>query len=180
MKNAPPVIAAVLVGLAIGCGAGSTPTQGVTTPTSQAGTSSVKFLATLSPLNEVPPVTDAESSGSGTATITLNVTKDAGGNITAATADFQVSLSGFPATTVLTAGHIHPGALGINGSVLVGTGVTSGDNIMSGGAGSFTRNGINVAASDAQAIINTPVTYYFNVHSVAHGGGFARGQLVKQ
>jgi hypothetical protein len=32
----------------------------------------------------------------------------------------------------------------------------------------------------AQAIINTPENYYFNVHSTINPGGVARGQLRRQ
>ena len=68
-----------------------------------------RFSAGLLPGNEVPAISGPETSGSGTATITLNTTKDSAGNITAATADFSVTLSGFPAGTTLTGAHIHPG-----------------------------------------------------------------------
>lgn len=36
-----------------------------------------KFTAQLSPANEVPPVANADAAGSGTMTLTLNVTRDA-------------------------------------------------------------------------------------------------------
>ena len=35
-------------------------------------------------------------------------------------------------------------------------------------------------AVDAQAIVNNPPGYYFNVHTTANTGGVMRGQLVKQ
>ena len=49
----------------------------------------------LSPANEVPAITNADASGSGTATIALTVTKDGSGNITSATANFQIGVPGF-------------------------------------------------------------------------------------
>jgi len=182
MRNARVVIAGVLTilvtGLVAGCGSSST----TPTPPSQAGTSQVKFTATLLPANEVPsiPSSDPEGTGTGTTTITLNLTKDSAGNIIGATADFQVSLSGFPASTPVTASHIHPGAAGVNGSPLVNLALASGEIVLSNGSGNFTKTGIAVGASDATAMVNTPANYYFNVHSVLHGGGFARGQMVKQ
>ena len=64
-----------LVTIALGlfasaCGSSSTSPTTPTNPT---------FTATLSPANEVPPITNAESTASGNATITLVTTKDAAG-----------------------------------------------------------------------------------------------------
>jgi hypothetical protein len=160
--------------LVTGCGSKS--------PTASSNANQVRFLATLLPSNEVPAITNAEASGNGNATITFNLTRDAGGAITAATADFLVTLNSFPANTPVTAAHIHPGAAGINNSPLVNLGIGAGEIVLATGTGTFTKTGItsNLDPARAQDIINNPGNYYFNVHSVANGGGFARGQLVKQ
>src|SRR5215217_703231 len=81
---------------------------GSKTPTASSNANQVRFLATLLPSNEVPAITNAEAGGNGNATITFNLTRDAGGAITAATADFLVTLNSFPANTPVTAAHIHP------------------------------------------------------------------------
>jgi hypothetical protein len=39
---------------------------------------------------------------------------------------------------------------------------------------------VAVSQADAQAIINNPAGYYFNVHTALTPGGAIRGQLVKQ
>jgi hypothetical protein len=178
MRYAPAVIVAALTILGAGCGSSST----TPTPPSNNGPSQVKFTATLLPANEVPaiPSSDPEGTGTGTTTITLNVTRDTAGNIIAATADFQVSLGGFPATPGVTAAHIHPGTVGNNGPAQISLALASGEIVLTNGSGSINKTGIPVAASDATAMVNTPANYYFNVHSTAHGGGFARGQMVKQ
>jgi hypothetical protein len=134
-------------------------------------------VAGLSPFNEVPVVTNAERSGSGLAQITLHLTRNAAGAITAATADFEVALTGFPTGTTLTAAHIHPGAAGTTGPPTVATGLTSGQIVLSNGAANFTRNGITVTPTVAQNIINNPAGFYFNVHSTLNPPGVARGQL---
>ena len=162
--------------LAAGCGSKS-PAAPSTNPTQ------VKFTAALLPSNEVnPTVTNAEASGNGLATITLNLTRDAGGAITAANADFLVTLNGFPANTPVNAAHIHPAPAGQTGSALISLALTAGDIVLSNGTGTFTRTGIttNLDPARAQDIINNPGNYYFNVHSTSNPGGFARGQLVKQ
>ena len=109
------------------CGNDDTPTTPSTANTAP------KFTATLSPANEVPAVSNADVSGSGVATITLNLTKDSAGNITAATADFQVNMNGFPAGTTLTGAHIHPGASGTTGGVVWNSTIASGDVVLANG-----------------------------------------------
>jgi CHRD domain-containing protein len=149
-------------------------------PTSPSSANQVKFLAALSPANEVPAITKA--SGTGNATITFNLTRDGAGAITSASADFLVTLSNFPPNTTLTAAHIHPAPAGQNGAALVNLGLTAGEIVLANGTGTFTKTGItsNLDPARAQDIINNPSQYYFNVHSTLNGGGFARGQLVKQ
>lgn len=142
--------------------------------------SEVTFTAQLSPANEVPPVTNADASGSGSVTVLLKVTRDSAGTITAATADFNVSLTGFVPGTTLTAAHIHAGAAGTNGDVVVDTGVTTGQVVLTNGSGSFTRNGISVTAQTAQNLITSPANFYFNVHTVLTPSGAVRGQLARQ
>src|SRR5262245_47224275 len=106
MRYRFPFFVLLVAVLAAGCGDDSP-----TTPSNAAP----RFSTGLLPSNEVPPVTNADASGSGTVTITINPTRDSAGNITAATADFSVTLSGFPPNETITGAHIHPGAAGSNG-----------------------------------------------------------------
>jgi hypothetical protein len=141
------------------------------------------FTAQLSPANEVPPIQGAESSGRGFVIITFNVPTDASGNVTGAgTATFEVQSTGFPDGAQAVAAHIHPGATGQNGGVLVGTNLTATDPINLG-PGSVTRtltdqNGLSQV--NAANIVANPGAYYFNVHTRANGSGVMRGQLVRQ
>jgi len=167
------VIALALGVLTAGCGSSSS----VANPTV-----SVRpvFTATLSPASENPPIVGAEASGSGTATITFDVTKDAGGNVTASTATFAVTLTGFPAGTPINAAHIHPGAVGVNGGVLLSTALAPGEVVLAAGSGSFTKIVTGVDPAVTQNILNNPAGFYFNVHSAVNPGGVARGQLIAQ
>jgi hypothetical protein len=156
---------------AAACGGDSTTAPSATNPS---------FTATLSPANEVPPVANAESVGRGTVTVTFTPTY-AAGQITAATAVFVVNLTGFPANTPINVAHIHPGAAGVNGAVLVSTGLTAGQLVLTNGSGTYTSQAVTINPPEvAQQIINTPENYYFNVHSTLNPGGVARGQLVRQ
>jgi hypothetical protein len=168
------VLAVALAMMAAGCSKDSS-----TSPTTPTPATNPVFTAALSAANEVPPITNAESGVTGTANITLNTTRDGAGNVTAATATFGVTLGGFPAGSTVNIAHIHPGVAGVNGSVLVNTGLTAGEVTVAGGLTSFTKSGISVDPAVAQQIINNPAAFYFNVHSSLNPGGVARGQLVK-
>ena len=165
---------ALILGLgivAVGCGSSSpnAPTQGTTTTST--------FTLPLSPANEVPAIANADASGSGTAVIALTVTKDNGGTITSAVANFQISVTGFPAGTRVTDAHIHNAAAGANGGVFVNVGLSSGELAVTNGSGSITKNGINVPADRAAAILGNRAGHYLNVHTALNPDGAIRGQL---
>jgi hypothetical protein len=107
---------------------------------------------TLTGANEVPPVT---SSATGTAMITIGADKSV---------KADVSVSGMTAT----ASHIHMGAAGTNGPVIV----------------PFAKTGDNKfgAAPDAKLTDEQYAAYkagnlYVNVHSAANPGGEIRAQI---
>ena len=168
----------MLVGIAVlaaACGSSSSPSS-----PSQANT--VVFTAALSPANEVPPVTNADQSGSGTGTFRLDLTRDGSGAITAAKATFVYSLTNFPANSQIILTHIHTGAAGINGSPIVNSGLTAATAVQmpNGSVTNQTFANIDVTPANAQLIIDNPSGYYFNVHTTLNAGGAARAQLVKQ
>jgi len=168
-------LSVLIVGLsifAVGC-ADSSPTA----PTQGTSTTTTTFTVPLSAANEVPAVTNADASGSGTATIALTVVKDGAGTVTSATANIQISVAGFPAGTTVTDAHIHNGAAGANAGVYVSAGITSGELVLTDGSGSLAKNGINVPADRAAAILANPAGHYFNVHTALNPGGAIRGQL---
>lgn len=157
-------IAVVMLALGVaGCGSSNN---------SPTGPSNITvFTVNLLPANEVPPITNAENTARGTAVITFNTTTN--------TVDFNVSLNSFPSTAALTAAHIHPGATGVNGSPLIGTGLTAGNApSLASGSATFSFTGVAPPAADTIAqILANPQNYYFNVHTTANGGGVMRAQL---
>ena len=171
------ISSALIVGLSIfAVGCSDSGPSAPSSPSSQ-GTSTTTFTVPLSPANEVPAITNADASGSGTATIALTVTKDASGTITSATANVQISVSGFPAGTAVTDAHIHNGAAGTNAGIYVSAGIAAGELTLTNGIGSLTKNGINVPSDRAAAILSNPAGHYFNVHTALNPGGSIRGQL---
>ena len=151
-------------------------------PTAPSTPNTITFTSTLLPANEVPPVSNAELSGRGTAIITFNLTRNTAGAIQSGTVDFHYDLTAFPAGTTINASHIHPGASGVNGSVLLGTGQSAATALgLPNGAGSWEIRAVSTAdAATLQSIIDNPAGFYFNVHSSLNPGGVARGQLVRQ
>ena len=139
-----------------------------------------QFVASLLASNEVPPISGAEATASGAATVVFNLTRDGAGAITAATVDFRVELSGFPSTANITNAHIHTGAAGANGAVLVNAQAAGGTVTLTNGVGTFVRTALPITAAQAQSIINNPAGFYFNVHTSANPGGVIRGQLARQ
>jgi hypothetical protein len=140
----------------------------------------VRFGAQLLPSSVVPPVSGIEAGGSGSVTITFKVKRATTGAITSTTADFQVTLAGFPVATALTAAHIHRGGPSNNGLAVVDTGLGQGEVVFGNLPVTFTKLGISVAPALAQEIFDSPGGFYFDVHSTGNRDGMARGQLVKQ
>ena len=161
--------AAILAAACGGPAAAPTPSPTPSPTASPVPTVANVFKADLKASNENPPITDAEASCSGSATVTF----------TSTSAKFDVSITGCPASTVINIGHIHEGATGVNGGVKIDSTLKAGDITLSNGAVTFSRT--NTAADPAliTAIMANPSGYYVNFHSGVHTGGVIRGQLSK-
>jgi hypothetical protein len=174
MKRLSIIVAALAV-FAAGCSKNNPTTPAV-------DDTHVQFKATLLPANEVAPniVTGPEAAASGVATIDFTLVRDSAGAITSGTVNFRVDVTGFPATTAITLSHIHTGAAGVSGGVLVNALVAQGEITLVNGAASYSRLNIAMTSAQATQIVNNPPGYYFNVHTSAFPLGVMRGQLVKQ
>lgn len=169
--NRSTLIAVALCVLAAGCG-----DENQTAPSNVP----LIFSATLTPANEVPPVGNAESGGHGAVQVQFDVTRGAGDAITSATASFYYQLTDFPAGTTLVGAHIHPAPAGVNGPVIISTGLTATSTVsLPTGTGEFRVTGIPADPALVQSIVNNPAAFYFNVHSPLNPGGFSRGQLTR-
>jgi hypothetical protein len=165
MKRA--ALAIVLALVAAACGSSTTAPTTPVNPT---------FTAQLLPSNETPPITNAESVASGNVTVTFVTTKDATGAVTSAVGTAVVTLQGFPAGSSITVAHIHTGAAGVSGGVLVP--FIPASVTLTNGAGTFTQTN-NLTGDQATSIMNNPAGFYFNVHTALNPGGVIRGQLVR-
>jgi hypothetical protein len=151
-------------------------------PTGPSTTGPIVFTAALSAANEVPAVTNAESTARGNVTITFNVPRDSTGAITGGGGvTFAVQLNGFAAGTPAVAAHIHPGAVGVNGGPLIHTTISAAAPVVMGdGTANITVTATpEISQANAQAIVANPAGYYFNVHTQLNPGGAVRGQLTR-
>ena len=178
MRLLTGLAAGVLVLSACG-GAAVAPTVAPTATPSPTPQTKFVFLADLKSSNEVPAIANAEATCTGKGTFTLNTTKDATGTVTAANALFETDITGCPTSTAINIGHIHKAAAGVNGNVVVNSGLAAGELTLTGGAGKINKTQPTVDPALATDIIANPANYYMNWHSTLNPGGVIRGQLTK-
>ena len=173
MKRSGLLILA-LCALTMACGDDDSPT---TTPTNQP----IVFGAAMTAAQEVPPIANAEGGASGAATVTFNVTRDASNRIQSGTVDMEFTLAGFPAGSTAILAHIHTGASGVAGGVLINSGLSAATPVaMPNGSGTFSARNITADAATLQSIVDNPSGFYYNVHTTVNPGGAVRGQLVRR
>ena len=149
------VSAALLVAI-VGCGSDSSMGSGTTV-----------YVAELSGAREVPA---AITSAAGTATFTRR-----GTNVS-----YTVTASGF--TTPLTVGHVHIGAAGVIGSVLIPFTILAQSATVAAGSidlgAPITQGNITISGDSLRTLLESG-NAYVNLHSAAYPGGEIRGQIVR-
>lgn len=130
------------------------------------------FTADLKSTEENPPIASAEATCAGSATVTLDQA--------AKTGVFEMTVRSCPADTEIANAHIHKGAKGVNGAVVVPSGLAAGEFKLTGGAGTLTKNIATIDAALLSEILASPDGFYFNIHSKTNAGGVIRAQLVKK
>jgi len=135
------------------------------------------YRADLSPGNEVLPLVGV--SATGRANVALHVRRDAAGNVVSAVVDFDVDHTfGDPVT--IRGLHIHDGDFGVNGPVVIDSGISSSNTVAAEGSGNTFRQ-VNVTGGNAlaavQGILMDEAGYYVNLHTTTFPGGIMRGQL---
>ena len=143
------------------------------------------FQASLSPSAETPePITASMASGS--SLVRIHIRRSDTGGFLQAVVDFDTTLT-VVQEQALTNMHIHVGGLGVGGGVVIDSRFNMGTPgltvpVEAGGTARVIRqfvvepentNGIDTI----EAILANSEGYYVNVHSSAHPGGIARGQM---
>ena len=126
------------------------------------------YVAVLSGAREVPAV---QTTASGTATF----------NRVGAKVTYTVSASGF--TTPLTVGHVHIGAAGVIGPVIVPFTILAQSGTVASGtidlSAPITQGNITISGDSLRTLFETGMAYV-NLHTAAYPGGEIRGQVVKE
>ena len=140
-------------------------------------TETIPFRAILSPANEIPPIAGLAASGAGT--LWVHTIRDAAGQLTSASLEFQVNYK-FATPVNITAMHIHNGSSTVNASVVFDSSLVRIDGASQGWVPFSQRQFL---ASDAaglallQSMLDDPSGFYLNMHTTDNPGGAMRGQV---
>lgn len=124
------------------------------------------------PSQEVPPVKGLKADAVGS--LTFDLERSSAGAITSGEVIFYLNYS-FPGSVTITGLHVHSGAKGTNGPVVINSGVASFTD--ADGEGNVTAVVTGVAPATLQAILDRPRGYYVNLHTSANPDGALRDQL---
>lgn len=130
------------------------------------------FKLHLKPSQEVPAVKGLKASAVGS--ITFDLERSSSGAITAGEVIFYFNYS-FPGSVTVTGLHIHQGAKAANGPVVVSSGVAGFTD--SDGQGNVTTVVTGTPPATLQAILDSPRSYYVNLHTSVNPGGALREQM---
>ncbi|MFN0085027.1 MAG: CHRD domain-containing protein [Blastocatellia bacterium] len=143
-------------------------------------TETIAVTVPISPANEVPPI--AGLNATGTATITINpVRTPATGVIVGGIVTFTL-IYDFGGDVTVTGLHIHEAAAGVNGGVVINTGLSGANTLrLTTGKGSLSipvplRTTTEVETM--KRLLLNPPNFYVNIHTTVNAGGAMRGQLV--
>ena len=140
----------------------------------------IPFRAALAAKNQTSPAVDANATGS--VTVWLHVVRDASGKVTSGSLDFSVNYK-FTAAVTLTALHIHKGAAGVPGAIVIPVPLTQFTDAE--GVGTIPTKPVQFSDEDARTtsldsvngLLADPSSFYFDIHSTNAPGGAMRGQI---
>lgn len=143
----------------------------------QVRTETIPFRVIVSSANEVPAL-PAPGSG-GNATVLMHLSRNAAGDIVGGSVDFNVRYRLGQETTI-TMMHIHRGAAGVNGPVVVNSGLPGQvENTLAGELRTSQSLERSAATTDLiKEILANPAGFYLNLHTQRAPGGEIRGQLM--
>ncbi len=140
-------------------------------------TDKMEFQMSMSPANEVPPVTTVASAPS---RIEVRTIRNPDGTVAGGVVIFDTNPRA-PQGTTLVAMHIHDQVAGVNGPVSIDSALAR-DQVLfaDGGVGNITK-AVTVSGGQALASLNSlvlnPERHYYNIHSTTNPGGVVRAQL---
>jgi len=141
---------------------------------------STTLLGLMSPANEVPAITNVTASGVGAIEA---VRAYSNGRLAAGVVTFDVNYT-VPGDTTFTGLHIHTGAAGVNGTVIINTGITGMAPVTApaNGMGNLVypvevNTAVATQVSTLEGLFDSPEDYYINLHTSVNPAGLLRSQL---
>ena len=139
------------------------------------------FFNQMTQAEENPPTGVAGTSNSMTY---VRLDRDSAGNVTGGAVSFNLNYNMGGAQT-FTGLHIHNGKIGVNGPVVINTGLSALNPVVTAdGIGSINRE-VSISSTDTafdflRGLIENPENYYVNIHTTQFPGGVIRAQLAKE
>jgi hypothetical protein len=130
------------------------------------------FKLVLKPSQETPPIKGLRADAVGN--VTFDLERSGAGAITSGEVIFYFNYS-FPGAVTITGLHIHQGAKGVAGPIVVSSGVASIAD--ADGHGNITTIVTGTSPATLQAILDHPRDYYVNLHTSVNPGGALREQM---
>ena len=151
------------------------PISGAPPPRFPGGVSTAIFHTVLNPANEVPTIGGVTA----TAPVTIRIHRALGQGAYAV--DFVADYR-FPGPVTITGFHIHQGAAGTNGPVVLDSGISAASpQVSQTGWGSIEIQISGAATHDLAALLTdiaaNPGSYYANIHTLDYPDGAMRSQL---
>jgi hypothetical protein len=131
----------------------------------------------LSPMNEVPPVTDVTASG--TATVTINPTRNITGQIVGGEVTFSV-LYDLPPNSEIIGLNIHKQVAGMNGDPVISSGISRSNSIITPTGRGKLSLPVRLQDSEIETLkqlLEDPAGFYVNLQTKTYESGLLRGQL---
>jgi len=132
------------------------------------------FKLNLKPSQEVPPIKGLKADAVGS--VTFDLTRNAAGAITSGDVVFYFNYS-FPGPATVNGLHIHQGAKGANGGIVVGAVLSANDAADTDGVGNITSVVTGTSPATLQAILDNTRNYYVNLHTNVNPSGALREQM---
>lgn len=140
------------------------------------------FFNQMTQAEENPPT---GASGTANSMTYVRIDRDSTGNATGGAVSFNVNYA-MGSQTTFTGLHIHNGKIGVNGPVVISSGLSGTNSVVTipEGFGSINRE-VSIGATETafdflRGLVENPENYYVNIHSTAFPGGVVRAQLVKE
>jgi len=116
----------------------------------------------------------------------VRVDRDSTGNVTGGAVSFNINYN-MGSQQTFTGFHIHNGKIGVNGPVVISTGLSGTNTVVTNATGTGSINiEVPISASDPpfdylRGLVENPENYYVNIHTLPpFQGGIIRAQLAKE